>query len=430
MKRILLFIGVSGLISVSAYSQPDQLIQKEITENISQHESLYQHLHQNPELSFEEYKTADRLSAELENLGFNITRNVGGNGFVGIFNNGAGPVIMLRTDMDALPLEEKTGLPFASKVPGVMHACGHDMHMTVWLGTAKVLTAMKEYWSGTLMMVAQQAEEKSGGANAMIDDGLFKRFRVPDYALAYHVSSELEAGTIGYRAGPFCAGVNSVDIRVKGVGGHGARPHIAVDPVVLASRMVLAYQTIVSREINPTQPSVVTVGSIHGGTVHNIIPDEVNMQLTVRFFNDDVYTQIIGALERISVGIAQSAGLPESLYPEIESMDHPTPPLINDARLVEAAVHSLASLLGEEKLVEVEPVTVGEDFARYGRTEEKVPIAMFWLGTVNPAKFTAHRDKGSPLAHLHSPEFSPDFIPSYKTGVLGMSKVILDLFKQ
>ena len=429
MKAILL-IGITGLISVCSYSQTDQEILKEITENMSDHESLYQHFHQYPELSFEEYKTADRLSAELEKLGFEISRNIGGNGFVGIYSNGEGPVIMLRTDMDALPLEEKTALPFASKEPGVMHACGHDLHMTVWLGTAKVLTEMKDSWSGTLMMVAQQAEEKSGGAIAMIDDGIFKRFQVPDYALAYHVSSELEVGTIGYRAGPFLAGVNSVDISVKGVGGHGARPHIAVDPVVLAARMILAYQTIHSREINPLEPSVVTVGSIHGGTVHNIIPDEVNMQLTVRFFNDEVYGQIIEALERISIGIAQSAGLPESLYPDIVPADHVTPPLINDDRLIKAAIHSFGSVLGEENVIEVEPVTVGEDFARFGRSEEKVPIAMFWLGSVNPVKFDAHLKEGAPLAHLHSPEFFPDFEPSYKTGVLGMTKVILDLFKQ
>jgi amidohydrolase len=429
MKRILLSLTVIFL-SMICFSQADQQIRKEIINNIGQHESLYRHFHQNPELSFEEYKTSDRLSTELQNLGFDISRKIGGNGFVGILRNGDGPVIMLRTDMDALPLEEKTGLPFSSNVEGVMHACGHDMHMTVWLGTAKVLTEMKESWKGTLMMVAQQAEEKSGGANAMIDDGLFKRFPVPDHALAYHVSSELETGTIGYRSGAIFAGVNSVDIKVKGIGGHGARPHMAVDPVVLASRMVLAYQTIPSREINPFQPSVVTVGSIHGGTVHNIIPDEVNMQLTVRFFDDAVYNEIIEALQRISKGIAQSAGLPESLFPEVEPKDHLTPPVVNDDQLTRDAVHSFISVLGEENLHEVDPQTVAEDFARYGRTEEKVPIAMFWLGSVNPVRFEAHENNGIQLAHLHSPDFYPDFKPTYETGVLGMSKVVLDLFNR
>ncbi|MFC2098233.1 M20 family metallopeptidase [Bacteroidota bacterium] len=429
MKRCILTV-VTILFSLGSFSQAEKQILKTISENINHHKSLYQHLHQNPELSFEEFKTAARMSTELENLGFDISRNIGGNGFVGILRNGEGPVVMLRTDIDALPLEEKTGLPFKSKSPGVMHACGHDMHMIVWLGTAKVLSDMKDSWNGTLMMVAQPAEERGGGANAMIADGLFKRFPVPDYALAYHVNTELEAGTIGYRAGPFFAGDGSVDITVKGVGGHGARPHLAVDPVVLASRMVLAFQTIPSREISPLQPSVVTVGSIHGGTVHNIIPDEVKMQLTIRFYDDNVYSEIIEALHRISEGIAQSAGLPESLYPEIESSDHPSPPVVNNDKLTRDAVGSFTSVLGEDNVIEVDPVMTAEDFAQYGRTPEKVPIAMFWLGTVNPAKFKAHNTNGTPLAHLHNPEFYPDFTPSYETGVLGMSKVILDLFNR
>jgi len=429
MKR---YYGISlfFLIPIIAYSQVEKHIVEEISNNIRNHEELYRHLHQNPELSFEEFKTTERLSQEIENLGFEINRNIGGNGFVGILRNGDGPVIMIRTDMDALPLEEKTNLAFASKVPGVMHACGHDLHMTVWLGTAKILAGMKNVWQGTLMMVAQQAEEKSGGANAMLADGLFKRFPVPDYALAYHVSPELPAGSIGYRAGAFLAGVNSVDITVQGVGGHGAMPHSAIDPVVLASRMVLAFQTIPSRELNPLEPAVVTVGSIHGGMVHNIIPDEVRMQLTIRYFKDEVYQNIIESLNRITSGIAQSAGLPESLYPIVKPLDQRTPPLINDEPLTLYAINSFASILGEENVRKVDPVTVGEDFARYGRTAEKVPISMFWLGTVNLSRYEDHVKRDSPLPGLHSPEYYPDFEPSYKTGVSAMSNLVINLFNK
>lgn len=423
---------ISGILILSAsavLSQAGRDINDEISKNIGIQEDLYKYLHRNPELSFEEFNTSARLSEEIEDLGFEVSRNIGGNGFVGVLKNGDGPVIMIRTDMDALPLLEKTGLSFASEVSGVMHACGHDMHMTVWLGTAKVLLAMTDSWKGTLMMLAQPAEEKGGGADAMISDGLFKRFPVPDYALAYHVSSELQAGTIGYRSGPFMAGVSSVDVIVHGIGGHGAMPHIAVDPVVLASRMVLAFQTIPSREISPHEPAVVTVGSIHGGTVHNIIPDEVKMQLTIRYYNDKVYESIVESLKRISSGIAMSAGLPETHYPEL-TYTRPVPPLINDETLVNEAISSFRTVLGDENVIRVEPVTTAEDFANYGRTGEKIPIAMFWLGSVNQAKFKNYINNGTPIPHLHSPEFYPDFEPTYRAGVLGMSRVVLDLFNK
>ncbi len=430
MRQIILLLVAIFMLPASGFTQNEKQIRDIISENIENHKSVYEHFHRHPELSFEEFKTSEKLSSELVSLGFEVSRNVGGNGFVGLLRNGKGPVIMLRTDLDALPLEEKTGLSFTSENPGVMHACGHDMHMTVWLGTARVLSELKGSWKGTLIMIAQQAEEKSGGANAMIEDGLFKRFPVPDYALAYHVSAEMQAGTIGYRPGPFMAGVNSVDIIVHGVGGHGAMPHSAVDPVVLASRMVLAFQTITSREISPLKPAVVTVGSIHGGTVHNIIPDEVKMQLTVRYYEDEVYDGIIEGLKRISSGIAQSAGLPESLYPVVTPLNQVTPPVVNDEGLTEDAVKSFTSVLGEENVILVDPVTAGEDFSKYGRTEENIPIAMFWLGTVNPSKFQVHLNQGVSLPGLHNPEFYPDFALTYTTGVLGMSKAVLDLFSR
>ena len=437
MLRIYLSLA-AFLIYVSGNAQLAERIEEKMNGNLEQHEGLYKHFHQFPELSFKEFKTSEKLSGELEKLGFEVTRNIGGNGFVGIMQNGTGPVIMIRTDLDALPLEEKTGLSYASEVimedadgteMHVMHACGHDMHMTVWLGTAEILASLKDQWKGTLMMVAQQAEEQSGGADAMIADGLFTRFPRPDYAMAYHVSAELPAGSIGYRPGPFLAGVSSVDITVHGIGGHGAMPHRTVDPVVLASRMVLAFQTIPSREIDPLKPAVVTVGSIHGGTVHNIIPDEVKMQLTVRYYDDDTYENIITGLRRISNGIAESAGLPENLYPEVAPLGQ-TPPLINDEKLTLDAVASFRSFLGPDHVVEVEPVTAGEDFARYGRTGEKVPIAMFWLGTVSAERYTAYLEQDVALPGLHNPEFYPDFTPTFKTGVGAMAKATIDLFNK
>lgn len=437
MLRIYLPLAASLIVAVCS-AQTGQRIDAMIAGNLQEHQRLYQHFHQHPELSFKEFRTSEKLSGELEELGFKVTRNVGGNGFVGLMQNGKGPVIMMRTDLDALPLEEKTGLPYASQVimkdadgneMPVMHACGHDMHMTVWLGTAKVMAALKKDWKGTLMMVAQPAEEKSGGADAMIADGLFTRFPKPDYAVAYHVSAEMPAGTIGYRSGPFLAGVSSVDITVHGIGGHGALPHQAVDPVVLASRMVLAFQTIPSREINPLKPVVVTVGSIHGGTVHNVITDEVRMQLTVRYYDDEVYEQIVSGLQRIGNGIAGSAGLPENLYPEVNPLGQ-TPPVVNDERLTNDAVASFTSMLGSENVIEVEPLTAGEDFARYGRTDEKVPIAMFWLGTVSAGNWEAYLEHGEALPGLHNPAYHPDFIPAYKTGVRAMSKALIDLFNR
>lgn len=436
MRQFLFCMFLLSRVSMLAYTQS---IENLINSQLKDHYELYKYLHANPELSFKEYNTSDILSSEIEKLGFSLTRNVGGNGFVGLLENGNGPVIMLRTDMDALPLQEKTGLPFASKVVmensdgqqmPVMHACGHDMHMTVWLGTARVMAEWKDKWKGTLILIAQQAEEMSGGASAMLEDGLYSRFTVPDYALAYHVSAEMKAGTIGYRPGPFLAGVKSVDIIVHGVGGHGAMPHLTIDPIVLSARIILALQTITSREISPVEPAVVTVGSIHGGTVSNIIPDEVRLQLTVRYYNDQVYEQIIGAIQRITTGIAISAGLDEKKFPEVILDESPTPPVVNDISLTEDAVKSFRTALGNENVIEVEPVTAGEDFSRYGRTSERVPIAMFWLGSVDPAKYEDHLVQGNALPGLHNPEYYPSFDLTYSTGVRAMSKALIDLFNQ
>ncbi len=403
------------------------------------HFELYKQLHASPEVSLMEFKTARKMALELEVMGFKVSRNIGGNSLVGVLENGEGPVIMLRTDMDALPIKEETALPFAStvvmkddagnEVPA-MHACGHDMHMTVWLGTLNTMVELKDKWKGTIIAIAQQAEEISAGADRMIEAGLFGQFPVPDYALAYHVSAELPAGSIGYYPGAIFAGVSSVDINVYGYGGHGAMPHTTTDPVVLASRIVLATQTLVSREIEPFQPAVVTVGSIHGGSKHNIIPDRVDLQLTVRFFSDAIYRQIISGLERITRGIAISAGLPEDKMPDVIPLEGLTPPVANDPALVEKGINSMGNILGDGNIYKVNPSTVGEDFGRYGRTEEEVPIALFWLGGVEESKYRDHVENGTPLPGLHNAAFYPDFHHTFRGGVAAMSRNMIDLFNE
>ena len=412
----------------------------EITEEIaSELEPLYRDLHQNPELSGFEKRTSSILAEQLRTTGFTVTENVGGYGVVGMFRNGDGPVIMLRTDMDALPVAEKTGLEFASKVimkdasgeeVQVMHACGHDMHMSVWLGTLKTLVRLKKEWKGTIMAVAQPGEEISAGARDMLNDGLFSRFPVPDYALAYHVSPDLPAGTIGYRPGAIFAGVNSATLTIYGEGGHGAMPHTTIDPVVLSARTIMALQTAVSREINPVLPAVITIGSIHGGTRPNIIPSEVKMELSLRFFDDKVYEQIKDALNRIPRGIAISAGLTEENMPRVEMADQFTPPVANNPALVDRAVKSISSILGENNLIYADPATVAEDFGRYGITDENVPINLMWLGAVNKDLWNKSQTEGFKLPGLHNETFLPDYRPTLTTGVKAMSRTMIDLFNQ
>ena len=405
-----------------------------ITEEVR---NIYIDLHKNPELSLMESETSKKMAVALKELGFEVTEGVGGNGVVGIFRNGTGKTIMLRTDMDALPVKENTGLPYASTVimkdatgieSPVMHACGHDMHMSVWIGTLKTLVSLKNEWKGTIMAVAQPAEEGSMGALAMINDGLYSRFPVPDYALCYHVSAELPAGTVGYLAGPIFAGVKSAEITVYGSGGHGAMPHTTIDPVVIAARIILDIQTIVSREINPVKPAVVTVGAIHGGTRNNVIPDEVKMLLTIRFFEEDVFETIKESLINITRGAAIAAGLPEEKMPLIAFSKSDNQPVNNSPEIVIKAVSSMKNILGDENLIQVEPATVAEDFGKYGLTDEHIPIALFWLGGVNNDLYSQHLEKGIFLPPLHNASFAPDFVPAFRTGVEAMSRTIIDMF--
>ncbi len=397
---------------------------------------LYKHLHANPELSLQEEKTSARVAEELKRAGYAVTPNVGGHGVVAVLKNGSGPTVLVRADIDALPINEQTGLAYASKVQAkdsagtevsVMHACGHDVHMTCLIGTAQVLAGLKDRWHGTLVMIGQPAEEMGGGAKRMLADGLFKRFPKPDFAIALHDDASTPAGMISYTPGFSAANVDSVDITVRGLGGHGAHPEKCKDPVVLASQIVLALQTIVSREIKPGDPAVVTVGSIHGGTKHNIIPDEVKLQLTVRSYSDEVRQQVLTAIPRIVRGQAIAAGMPDDRLPVVDIAREYTPAVYNDPKLTERLMCVFRSLFGEANVVEEKPSMGGEDFGEYGRTEHKIPICMFDLGAAKRELYDESRRTGKPLPGLHSSLFAPDPEPTLKTGITAMTAAVLEL---
>lgn len=407
------------------------------TSQIKEWLDYYKHLHAHPELSYHESNTSELLAKQLKQLGFEVTTNVGGFGIVGVYRNGNGPTVMMRTDLDALPVVEETDLPYASTVKttddsgtevGVMHACGHDMHMTVWTGTAQQMVRMKDQWNGTLIAIGQPAEEKGAGAKAMLEDGLFEKFPVPDAAVAMHVNSHTPAGSVGYVSGFALANVDSVNITLRGVGGHGAYPHATRDPVVLAAQVVMALQTIVSREIDATQPAVVTVGSIHGGTKHNIIPNEVHLQLTLRSYTDEVRQTLIDSIKRIVKGQAEAAGIPENLMPIVELDDVFTPATYNDPDLMTKVVKSLNKSIGEKNVLKLNPVMGGEDFGRYGRTQHKVPVCMLWLGAVDPKQYALFQNGEIDLPSLHSSQFAPLPEPTIRTGVTAMTQILLDLF--
>jgi hippurate hydrolase len=409
-------------------------IQKRIAAQYDRLEALYKHLHSHPELSLHEEQTALSLARELKEIGFEVTEKVGGHGIVGVLKNGAGPTVLVRTDMDALPVTEATRLPYASKVRardkhgndvGVMHACGHDMHMTCWVGTARVLAGMKDRWSGTLVFIGQPAEEVGSGARAMLADRLFERFPKPDYGLALHCDHRTPHGEISFTEGLALANVDSVNITVRGKGGHGAAPHTTIDPVVLAARIILDLQTLVSRETNPTDPAVVTVGSIHGGTKHNIIPNEVKLQLTVRTTKDSVRKHVLDGIKRIARAAAEGARAPEPIV-EVDPGEF-TPALVNESRLTRKTVALFKDLLGgPDKVHERPPLMGGEDFGQYGRAG--VPIFLYFLGTMPPERVAESLREGGPaLPSLHSDLYYPVPEPSIKTGVLTMTAAVLNL---
>ena len=406
--------------------------------NIDEIVNLYKFLHSNPELSWQEDKTASHLADILEADGYEVTRGVGKKGVVAILENGKGPTLMIRADMDALPVEEKTNLKYASKVRQinrfgkevpVMHACGHDIHMSVLIGTAKNLISMKNSWSGTLMLVLQPAEEVGQGSLAMLEDGLFERFPRADFNLALHVGGMGPAGTIGYQLGYAMANVDSVDIIVNGVGGHGAYPHTTIDPIVLASQIVLSLQTIVSRKIDPLEPAVVTVGSIHGGLKHNIISEEVRLQLTLRSYSDEVREKTIDEIKKIVKGLGIAAGLPESKMPKVLLKDEYTPALYNDPEFSRKVLSFISKEIGDENVSEISAVMGGEDFARYGRQDPKIPSLLFWLGGTSKEDWKKFQNNEIELVSIHSPFFAPDPKPTITTGIKAMSASALGLLK-
>lgn len=392
---------------------------------------FYKDLHQNPEISLQEEQTAAKLADELEKVGYTVTRHFGGYGIVGILKNGEGPQILYRTDMDALPMPEKTGLAYASTKTtevengstGVMHSCGHDMHMTTWVGTARYMAANKDKWSGTLMMIGQPAEEIGQGAKMMLDAGLYDKFGVPDYGIGLHCNPTIPAGQIGISEGYTMANTESIDIKVFGVGAHGAAPHMSIDPIVIASMIVMDLQTIVSRNLKPTESAVVTVGAIKGGTKHNIIPDEVTLQLTVRTYKEEVRQMVHQRIKEISKGVAIAAGLPDDKMPEVIIPDVYTPANYNEPNLTNAIIESAKKAIGDDNVIYAEPQMVGEDFARYGNTADKVPTVLYWLGTVPD-----ERMESGDLPGLHSPFYYPEIETTLKTGIKVNTEALVSLF--
>lgn len=402
--------------------------------------ALYKDLHANPELSMHETETAARIAKELRDAGLEVTEKVGGHGVVGVLKNGEGPVILIRTDLDALPVKEQTGASYAStkmvkdemtgREVGVMHACGHDIHMASFIGTARALGKLKDQWSGTIVMIGQPAEERVLGARLMLRAGLFSKFPKPDKAVALHVSSDMAHGQVGIVEGYALANVDSVEVVVKGLGGHGSMPHLSKDPIVLASQIVLALQTIVSREVRPGDPAVVTVGSIHGGTKSNIIPDEVRLQITVRSYKPETRLKLVESIKRIVKAQAESAGMPAEKMPEVIVSDDQVAALYNQPELCKEVRTPLEKVLGPENVLTREPVMGAEDFAEYGLTKEKVPLCMFWLGTQPPEVVAAAKAKGTTLPSLHSPYFKPVPEPSIETGVKAMTSAVIGLMKR
>ncbi|HUY34777.1 MAG TPA: amidohydrolase [Pirellulales bacterium] len=428
-RRLALVSCFSALWFAAAPSkavEPAEWVRERLDELVE----LYRYFHQHPELSLREKETAARLAKELKTAGAQVTTGVGGHGVVGVIENGPGPTLLIRTDLDALPVTERTELVYASQVrvkdaqgaeTGVMHACGHDIHITTLVGATRYLAQHKDRWSGTLIAIGQPAEERGEGAKRMLDDGLFEKFPRPDYALALHVDSTLATGRVGYHAGYTLANVDSVDIVVRGRGGHGAFPHMTIDPVLQAAHLIVDLQSIVSREIKPTDPAVITVGSIHGGTKHNIIGDQCHLQLTVRSYSNEVRRHLLDAIRRKAKAAAESAGAPE---PTVE-VSEGTPAMYNDEKLVERIVPVFRRLFGDKNVVASEPSMGGEDFSRYGLAG--VPIFMFRLGAVDEKRLAGFARLDQPPPSLHSPLFYPDAEPTLATGVTAMVAAALEI---
>lgn len=418
------------LVSSAFVAGPPMIDKKLIKNDMPFLVDFYKTRHKNPEISLQEKETSKALATELKKVGFSVTENFGGYGIVGVYKNGNGPTIMYRTDMDALPMYEKTDLPYQSQLKatlngeevGTMHSCGHDIHMTTWLGTARAMVAMKDKWKGTLLLIGQPAEEIGAGAKMMLEAGLYEKFGVPNYGIGLHSSPTLPAGKVGISDGYVMASSQSVDINVFGVGSHGASPHMSIDPLVVTSMLVMELQTIVSRNLNPTESAVVTVGTIKGGTVHNIIPDMVTLKLTIRTFKAEVLEMVNKRIKEIAKGVGIAAGLPEDKLPEV-IIKAAGPANYNNPAVTSRIIESATSVIGKENVIDEEPVMLSEDFSYYGQTEHKVPTVFYWLGTVPDARI-----KSGDLPGLHSPFYYPQPEISIETGVGVTSQALLDLF--
>ena len=436
-------LGVLMVIEGEAQQSLDGMIDRDLPALVA----AYKVLHAAPELSHHEEKTAAFLARELRSTGYTVTEHVGkyeradwvGFGVVAVMKNGDGPTVLVRSDLDALPLEEQTGLPYASKIKvkddrtdqvvGVMHACGHDIHIVSLLGTAKMLAQSKERWRGTVVLIGQPAEETLDGARAMLNDGLYTRFPKPDYAIALHDWADLEAGNVGYVSGFAQASASSIDITIRGVGAHGSRPNEAKDPIVIAAQVILALQIIVSRENSPLDPAVVTVGSIHGGTARNIIPDEVRLQLTVRAYKEEVRKNILVSIERIVRNTALAAGVPDERAPIVTvSNTERADALYNDPVLAERLARVFETALGSRAVTRLTPLMGSEDFGEFGLAAQ-IPQFFFRVGASDPSKLADGRQTGKPVPATHSPLFAPVPEPTIRAGVKAMTAAVLELLK-
>ena len=434
MRRIFL-----PLLALAAFPHPARAddLRAAVAKDMPELMALYRDLHSQPELSMQEVKTAARLAKRMRGLGFKVTEKVGKTGVVAVLANGPGPTVMLRADMDGLPVVEQTGLPFASRQlavsasgieTGVMHACGHDTHMTAWIGAAQLLSERRKQWSGTLVMIAQPGEETGEGAAAMLADGLYERFPKPDYAIAFHNAAQFPAGMIGYSPGYALANVDSVDILVSGVGGHGAYPHTTKDPIVLASSIVMKLQTLVSRESDPLEPAVVTVGSFHGGSKHNIIPDEGRLQLTVRSYSDESRKTLLDGISRIVRGEALAAGVPDDRMPKVTVAESYTPATYNDPSFTKDIAAVFTTRFGAEHVREVPSVMGGEDFGRYRRADpEHIKSLIFWVGGVSATHWEEAQAGKRELPSLHSPFWAPDAERVIGTAAEALASAALEL---
>ena len=444
--RSLLILLLSMWIAplILAQQTPQSLADAELPSLLG----IYKDIHSHPELSGQEERTAALVAKELRAAGCEVTEHVGkyensklkAYGVVGVMKNGDGPTVLVRTDMDALPVEEETGLPYASKVVAkndegkdvhVMHACGHDVHVAAFIGTARALGKLKDQWHGTIVFVAQPAEEIGTGARALLKDGLYDRFGKPNFALGFHDKADVQAGHIAVTEGYTSANVDSVDVTVRGVGGHGGYPHKTKDPIVLAAEIINAWQTIVSRENNPLDPIVITVGSIHGGTKHNIIPDEVKMQITVRTYKSKVRERVLADIDRIAKGCAAAAGIPAELAPIVSvSKDLVALAAYNNPELTKRLVAVWKKSLGDENVEIVDPTMGGDDFSEYSLPDHSIPAVYFHFGAVDPAKIAEFKQAGKELPTLHSSKFAPVPEPTIRTGMIGMITAVLDLMKK